>query len=142
MGYYWASTTEFYANYIGDPISNVYAFISSKILNLFNYGISVANTSMNGRLFDMEVGQGCDAIAPMLMLVTGIGFFAQGTLQHKMKGILIGCLVVFILNLIRLISLYLIGVHANSWFDFFHVDFWQPAFIVGTLIYFIYWIKK
>ncbi|NOT38723.1 MAG: archaeosortase/exosortase family protein [Saprospiraceae bacterium] len=140
--FYWLNTTYWYIEYLAAPSLHFYSFISAGILNLFGYGITVYQGNMSGKLFSMSIATGCDAIAPMFMLISAIGFYTYGSLRNKLLGILLGCSIVFVLNIVRIISLYLIGIYANDWFEFFHLEFWQVLFILVAMIYFLYWLRK
>ena len=143
VGSFYAFTlTDDYNNFIERPLGSLYAFLSTMILKLFGHNIKLEGTLMNGDLFDMNVAHGCDALVPMVMIVTAISLFPFGSVQAKLKGIGWGVFFIFILNLVRLISLYIIGIYAKGMFEFFHVEFWQTVFIIIALIYFIWWMKN
>jgi archaeosortase B (VPXXXP-CTERM-specific) len=62
-------------------------------------------------------------------------------LRAKLWGIPLGCAAIFAFNVIRIVTLLLVGRYWNDYFDFFHIYFWQAtliAMIVGVLYG---WIK-
>ncbi|NOT38724.1 MAG: archaeosortase/exosortase family protein [Saprospiraceae bacterium] len=135
------STT--YQNTVEKPIGGIYSSLAAVVLNLFGYNLEkTEDTELSGPQFSMNVSKGCDAVAPMIMLITAITLYPSASIRKKFKGIAIGCALLFALNLLRIVSLYLIGIHANSWFDFFHVEFWQAIFIFIALLYFVNWIRN
>jgi|JI10StandDraft_1071094.scaffolds.fasta_scaffold05937_3 exosortase/archaeosortase family protein len=140
--YFYFSMSSFYGQYIDNPVSTFYARISAGVLNLFGYGITVTNVTMTSTSFSMSVANGCEAVAPMVMLTSAILFYPYGTFNKKLKGLSIGLCIIFLLNLLRLTSLFIMGVHARDWFDLFHVEFWQAAFIIISMVYFVLWLKK
>ena len=61
--------------------------------------------------------------------------------RAKLWGVPLGCMAIFIFNVLRITTLLIVGRHWNEYFDFFHVYFWQAtliAMIVGVLYG---WIK-
>ena len=140
--YFYFSLSSFYGMYIDTPVSTFYARISSILLNIFGYGVNVEKVTMTSNSFSMSVANGCEAVAPMVMLSTAILFYPYGTFVIKLKGIIFGLFLIFLINILRLTSLFLIGVHFKDWYDLFHVEFWQAAFILISLIYFVFWLKK
>lgn len=122
-------------------ILNVYAVISNFFLNIFGQGTSVIDATIASSSFSIEVKKGCDALAPMILYVFSIVFFPTN-IKAKLKGILIGLPILAVLNLVRIISLFLIGKYGNQMiFDIFHVDVWQIIFIVLTLVIWSYWLR-
>ena len=62
-------------------------------------------------------------------------------LRAKLWGVPLGCAAIFAFNVLRIVTLLLVGRFFNDYFDFFHVYFWQAtliAMIVGVLYG---WIK-
>ncbi|NOT37523.1 MAG: archaeosortase/exosortase family protein [Saprospiraceae bacterium] len=142
VGFFVFSSTGTYDQMIGTPVNSLYARISSFFLNLINMGTSADGTNLSNDKFTMSVSKGCDAVAPAVMLLVGIGMFPFQNWSMKLKGIGIGLLLLFSANVLRLITLFFLGVLAPDWFEFFHIQFWQALFIMITLVYFVYWIKK
>lgn len=123
------------------PILYVYASISSVVLNLFGQGTSATAETVSSERFSVNIKQGCDAIAPMLMFMSAILLYPIRN-KWKWPGIGIGLVILFILNIIRIITLYLSGVYGNmAFFDFMHIEFWQVLYIILTVILWFYWIK-
>jgi exosortase/archaeosortase family protein len=126
---------------ISDFILNIYAKISSGILNILGQETSANNGNISSSAFAISVKKGCDAIAPMILYSFAIIFFPVNY-KLKLKGIGIGIALLFVLNIIRIVSLYLIGKYANKTiFDIMHVDVWQIFFIIITVFIWVQWLK-
>lgn len=123
-------------------ILSAYAHISSFILNLFGQNTSVLGEDIVSPAFSISVRKGCDAIAPMILYIFGTAFFPVNY-KHKLKGIGFGILILALVNIIRIVTLFLIGKYTNDrFFDIMHVDIWQILFIVITLYIWVQWLKK
>lgn len=141
--FYFFSLSPFYINHIEGWIGVQYAKVSSLILNFFGMNVLVADgQSMSNNVFSMQIAKGCDAVLPMVMVAAAIGSYPLANWNSKWKGILLGALMVVLINIIRIISLFLIGIHAKDWFEFFHIEFWQIVFILFVIVYYIWWIKR
>jgi len=122
------------------PILNMYSIISAALLNIFGYGVKASGEILTSQVFSVSIEEGCDAIAPAILYSVSVAIFPV-VWQARLKGILYGLAAIIVLNIIRIITLYLTGVHVPSLFDFMHVEFWQAIFIVFTVGIWIYWMK-
>ncbi|GAG21353.1 unnamed protein product [marine sediment metagenome] len=52
---------------------------------------------------------------------------------------IIGCSLLLVLNLVRIVTLYLTGLYYRSLFDMMHLDVWQAAFIVLAILFWAGW---
>jgi len=59
---------------------------------------------------------------------------------RKIPGILIGAVVILALNVIRITTLFLVGVHFRSAFDAFHEQVWSILLVVATICLTVAWI--
>jgi len=136
----WIQNTEWFKNAI-IPILNVYASISSGILNIFGQGTSAVDQSVAGTNFSVSIKQGCDAIAPMVLYTTAILIYPISS-KVKWQGIFGGLLALVVLNIVRIVSLYLSGAYGSQgFFDFMHIEFWQVLYIILTVLVWLVWIR-
>jgi len=139
IAFFSISSTSFFENYINLPIVKVYAQLGSGILNLFGLDTLVDGTFVKNQLFLMNIGKGCDAVSPTILFMAAILIYPTH-FSNKWKWVLIAPLAFGLLNLIRIITLFLIGSYAPSFFDFAHIEFWQGVFILITIIAWFYWL--
>jgi len=83
---------------------------------------------------------GCDALEPSALFIAAVLAFPAPVLL-KIAGILIGTFCLLFLNLVRIVSLFLIGVYYPDVFDVLHLDIWQILFILLTLVFFLIWLQ-
>ncbi len=55
-------------------------------------------------------------------------------------GVISGVCLLFTLNIIRLISLYYAGTYSQELFELFHIEIWQPVFIICALVMFLLYV--
>jgi len=122
------------------PILLAYSTVSAGILNLFGFGVQAHGEVISGADFSVSIEEGCDAIAPAILYIISVAIFPIAT-RTKWKGLLYGLLAIAAVNVIRIVTLFLTGVYAPSFFEFMHVDFWQAIFIVFTVGLWIYWMR-
>ncbi len=101
--------------------------------------VTVIGTTIVSSAFSVNIILGCSAIEAMMLFVCAILAFPS-PLVLKLPGIVIGTVLLFLLNLVRIVSLFLIGVYAPRWFEVMHLDVWQAIFILLAMLFFVLWL--
>jgi exosortase/archaeosortase family protein len=109
------------------------AWLGNAILNVLGEHSSVTEITIRSARFAITVRRGCDAIEPAWFFCAAVLSF-PGPAWPKALISLAGIILLQVLNLIRIISLYFIGIHYPSFFRTAHVEIW-PVFFVGTAIF-------
>jgi len=137
--YFSFSYSVFFEHYINFPIISSYAHVGNILFNLFGLETIVEETYIKNSLFTMNIGKGCDAVSPTILFMAAILIYPTD-FSNKWKWLLISPFAFALLNLIRIISLFLIGSYVPSIFDFAHTEFWQGVFILITILAWFYWL--
>ena len=133
------SSTELFEEYINLPIILGYAWGGNAILNIFGLETMTEGTHIMGNLFRMNIAKGCDAVSPTVLFMAAVAVYPT-TFSNKWKYLLLAPFAFALLNLVRIVNLYLLGAYAPSFFDFAHYEFWQGVFIIITIIAWFYWL--
>lgn len=136
----------FYACAFTDPMNKGFlpyymqlnARMSTRILNWFGENAAVNGTSVSSQRYQVDIKHGCDAVAPSVLFISAVLAFPSPILS-KLPGLLAGTLVLAVINLIRIVSLFYIGIHWNRYFETMHEDVWQAAFILLALLFWVIW---
>jgi len=123
------------------PIAQAYAYISGAILNLMGYGVNVSRDVITSTDFSISIKNGCDGIEGLAIFLCAIAIY-PATLRQKLKGLGYGVLFLVVLNLFRIITLYMTGIHFPNLFDVMHESIWQILFIALTLVALFTWIDS
>ncbi len=137
--FYYGFYVLIYEEYLEPYITGTNAIIGSALINIFGYGTSVDGALIQGD-FIMNVKRGCDAIEP-IGLATAIILAYPTLIKNKLKGVLVGISVLLLINLIRIVTLYMTGIHTPKLFEVMHLEVWQFLFIMLAVIYSILWIR-
>lgn len=135
---FWLS--DFFELNIHPKIVSANASISSFFLNLLGQQTLASNQVVVSPRFSISVSRGCDAIEAMALFGAAMLAFPFKWTK-KLTGLFIGIIVLFVLNLVRIISLFLTGVYAPRAFEIMHVEVWQVVFIFIALALWIFWIR-
>ena len=130
-----------FENHIFTPLVNIYAWLSGHLLMLFGYDVIIYGDVISSSAFSVSVKKGCDAAEPMAIFVAGILAF-PALMTRKLVGLGIGLSVLFVLNIIRIITLYLTGVYNPDFFESMHLAVWQVAFIAVAVLLWFLWLRS
>lgn len=133
--------TDFFHDNILTPWIHVNTRAAGFILNLIGQEVTVRGDIVAAREFAISVKQGCDAIEPTMLFVAGVFSFPV-LWRNKLIGIPIGAAFLMFMNLLRIVSLFLIGRYASQEiFEMMHIDVWQVIFIFLALISWYVWLR-
>jgi exosortase/archaeosortase family protein len=86
----------------------------------------------------IQIEKGCDAVEPSALFVAAV-LASPVVLRRKIPAVLLGTALLLVLNLVRIVTLYLTARYARSIFDTMHLDVWQAAFIVLAIFFWAVW---
>ena len=115
------------------------ASASSEILSYLGENATVVDVSIISPRFSVRVIRGCDAVEATGLFMCAILAFPAGLVQ-KFAGIIIGAFALAVLNFVRIVSLFLIGIHLPRMVDFMHIEVWQGLFIIFAVILWVFWL--
>ena len=116
------------------------AWLSNGILDLLGQGTHVSDVTIasTSSPFAIAIRRGCDAVEPTWLLCAAILAF-PGPWKRKIAGMLAGIVVLQLLNLVRIVSLYLVGSRCPSMFPSMHLEVWPVVFILVAIALFVRW---
>jgi exosortase H (IPTLxxWG-CTERM-specific) len=117
--------------------------ISAMVIRLFGGNATaqqvILQNPSNG--FAMEVLDGCNGDDVMVLLWAAILAYPASWLQ-KGKGLLAGTATIYVINFLRIISLFYLGQYNVRWFEFAHLYVWESVFVLLTLTIFWMWVRR
>lgn len=133
----------FYNNWVIDhlitPFVNIYAKTSSALLNIFGYHTTATGDALTSQQFSVVIKRGCDALEPMALFVSGLVAFPS-TIKKKAVGLSLGLFALFLLNIIRICTLFITGIKSPKLFDIMHEEVWQVIFIIIAIVMWYFWL--
>ncbi len=116
------------------------ARMAHSILNWFGQDTHVSELTIRSARFAIAVRRGCDAIEPSWFFCAALLSFPASSRQ-KAVGILAGTALFQALNLIRIVSLYFVGIFYPKFFGTAHVEVWPAVFILVAILLWLGWIR-
>ena len=123
------------------PMTVVLARFSGATLRLIGEDVSVRGTSIASSRFAVEILNGCNGTEAILLLVACMASF-KAPLKAKAIGIVAGSFLLQLANVVRIVSLYLLGAYRRDLFDLFHSAVWQVLIILVSLLIFNVWSQR
>jgi exosortase/archaeosortase family protein len=111
------------------------------VLRLLGHQATAADLSISSPRFEIEIRRGCDAVDPSLVFLSAVLAF-PGRIRTKIPGMLVGTCVLMLINFVRIVTLFLVGVYFPRVFEIMHVDVWQVAFIFLAILFWVIWAAR
>lgn len=117
------------------------ASIITALWGLFSVPVVCSGTQMTFAGFPMEIVLECTALHYMIIFVAGVLAFRSHSLAYRAAGIIIGTLVIFFLNILRIGVIGFIGRYFSNLFAFVHDYLWQGFFALFVLLLWVIWVN-
>jgi exosortase H (IPTLxxWG-CTERM-specific) len=122
------------------PVMKVSARAASALLNLAGDKTTAEGVEIRGLGYAVAVRRGCDPLEPIVLFAAGMMAF-PATWRQRLIGLAIGGSFLFLLNLLRIASLFLLGANKSALLDSFHLCWWPAFFIVCSLVLWVLWLR-
>lgn len=114
---------------------------SGATLNLLGQNVTLHGTVIRGSRFAVNIRNGCNGIEAMLIFLAAMLAF-PASWKSRLIGLTLGILVIQIVNLVRVIALYLTGVYFPRIFDSSHTVIWQTIVVLFAVLLWIFWANR
>lgn len=121
-----------------DPYTGFVARLSGAVLRLFGEDITVAGCDLRSPRFSVTIYNGCNGLITSLIFISGVLAF-PASWRAKAVGAVGGLLAIQLINLVRIVSLFYIGVYLPEYFSQSHIFVWQSIVILAGVTLWIVW---
>jgi exosortase H (IPTLxxWG-CTERM-specific) len=123
------------------PFTEGIVMVSAALLRALGEPVVTAGTVIRSGSFAVDVKNGCNGLEAAMILAAAVVAF-PATLRQLLVGLAAGFLVIEALNLVRVASLFWLGVHRPAVFELFHAAVWQTALILVAVGLFVFWSRE
>jgi len=127
--------------YVVRPLSAGIATAAGDALGIIGERVVVRGTIVSAPCFAVDVKNGCNGLETVLFLIAAVLAFPATTLQRLIATIA-GTVLIQAVNLIRVVTLYLVGCHRPQWFESFHLAIWQTIVFATAVVFFAAWSRR
>jgi len=124
------------------PYTAFLARITARVLTWTGYPVAAEGPALIWKGIVVSIRRGCDGLEAAILLISAcLAYPARW--KSKLLGTLAGFVVIFVLNLVRIVVLAYLGFTGTQEnFDFAHVYVAQFAVIAVTMVFWIFWAGK
>ena len=91
--------------------------------------------------FAAPLVEACNGVLPIYLYLAALVAFPS-TWRAKLRGALVGVPALFALNLVRVVSLMVLGARWPALLERVHIDVWQTAMVVAAMGLFLRWVER
>jgi exosortase H (IPTLxxWG-CTERM-specific) len=113
---------------------------ASVVCNWFGQHTSASGSTISSSRFALGIAPSCDGSEALGLFVAAVLAF-PAPFRRKIPGVLLGAVILAAVNLVRIVSLFLVGVYFPGAFDRMHLEVWQVIFIVSAIALWAGWIR-
>ena len=123
------------------PFTRRIAWLTHQILRTMGVQAWVAGASVGVPGFAVEIKNNCNAIYEIGLYAAAV-FAYPAPLRQRAAGLLLGAIVLYLVNLIRVLSLLALGRYFPGGFQVAHVYVWQALFLAVVAAYWLGWVGR
>jgi exosortase H (IPTLxxWG-CTERM-specific) len=123
------------------PYTAFIAKMSGFVLDLLGEDIRVDGCNLLSPRFQVAIYNGCNGLITSLIFISGVLAFPAST-RAKLIGVLGGLLAIQVVNLVRIVSLFYIGVFIPQFFNQSHIFVWQSLVILAGVTLWVFWARR
>ena len=126
--------------WVHEPASRLVARSCMPVLSLLGQA-SRSGTLLSFEGYRAEVVDACNGVLPAWIYLAAVIAFPSRW-SDKLRGLLMGIPSLFAVNVIRVISLMLLGAYEPDLVERIHIDVWQTAIVVLAMGIWILWAER
>ena len=128
-------------DHVVEPFTGLVARASGVALNLIGQDVTRTGTVLRSAGFGVNIRNGCNGVEAMVILLAAIVAF-PASWRARLLGIALGALAIQLVNLVRVVALYLTGAYLPRFFDTSHTVVWQTLVILSAVLIWIVWAQR
>ncbi|HSS47564.1 MAG TPA: exosortase H [Thermoanaerobaculia bacterium] len=124
-----------------EPFTAGIASLSGGVLRLLGQNVAMTGTIIRNPHFAVNIRNGCNGVEAMLIFIAAVLAF-PASWKSRLAGLGLGILAIQVVNLVRVVALFLTGVYFPKIFDTSHTVIWQTIVILCGVLLWIFWANR
>ncbi len=123
------------------PFSAFQTSAAAIVLRAARQNVQATGTILAQKSYAVDVKNGCNGIEALALLVAAIGAF-PAPWKSRLLMMLTGSVLLVAVNIVRIVSLFVILRDYPAAFEFMHVVVWQVALFLFIVAFFVKWTNR
>jgi exosortase H (IPTLxxWG-CTERM-specific) len=124
-----------------EPFTAGIARASGAVLDLLGQDVTMQGTIIRSPRFAVNIRNGCNGVEAMMIFLAAVLAF-PAPWRSRVAGLALGILAIQVVNLIRVVALFLTGAYFPKLFDTSHTVIWQTVVILFGVLLWIFWANR
>ena len=124
-----------------EPFTGAIARAGGATLNLLGQQTKMEGTVIRSSRFAVNIRNGCNGVEAMLIYFAAVLAF-PASWKSRLMGVGLGFVAIQLVNLIRVVALFLTGVYLPKLFDSSHTVVWQTLVILSGVLLWVLWADR
>ena len=124
-----------------EPFTGAIARAGGATLNLLGQETKMNGTIIRSDRFAVNIRNGCNGVEAMLIYFAAVLAF-PASWKARLLGVGLGFVAIQLVNLIRVVALFLTGVYLPRLFDSSHTVVWQTLVILSGVLLWMLWASR
>jgi exosortase H (IPTLxxWG-CTERM-specific) len=124
-----------------EPFTSAIASASRMALNGLGQHVAQTGTVLTSPRFAVNIKNGCNGVEALIIFVAAVLSF-PATWRSRAIGLLLGTVAIQLVNLIRVVALFLTGAYLPKLFESSHTVIWQTIVILCAVLLWIFWANR
>ena len=123
------------------PVNSQLAWVSGHLLRLFGAPASSRGPVVSLGRFGVEIKNNCNAVYEIGLFAAAVWAY-PASWRERLTGTLAGGAVLYLVNVLRVLTLLALGLFHPSWFEATHLYAWQALFLVVVAACWLAWLSR
>ncbi len=128
-------------DHLVEPFTARIADLSGVTLRAIGQDVTRSGTALRSPRFAVNIKNGCNGVEAMVILLAAIVAF-PAPWKARLAGLAIGAVAIQVVNLVRVVALFLTGAYLPRFFDTSHTVVWQSLVILSAVLIWILWAQR
>ena len=124
-----------------EPFTGQIAKASGVALRAIGQDVTRTGTMLRSPRFAVNIRNGCNGVEAMVILLAAIVAF-PAPWKARLLGLAAGAAAIQVVNLVRVVALFLTGAYLPRFFDTSHTVVWQTLVILSAVLIWILWARR
>ncbi len=128
-------------DHLVEPLTAGIARLGGLSLRLIDPSVDMEGTVIRNPHFAVNIENGCNGVETVMIFLAAVIAF-PASWKARAIGLALGILAIQAVNLVRVVALFLTGVHFPTFFDDSHTVVWQTVVILCGVLVWIFWANR